>query len=95
MTESINVCDVGDGGNTTLHAVEETHIASGVSMLVLQNPGAPLVAPGSPKFLDFDPKGKLSGDGSYVNLHNNVWGTNFPMWFGEDFRARFRLVLGE
>jgi hypothetical protein len=27
----------------------------------------------------------------HVNLFNNVWGTNFRMWFDED--ARFRFVL--
>jgi len=29
--------------------------------------------------------------GMYVNLYNNIWGTNFPMWYAED--ARFRFVL--
>ncbi len=27
-----------------------------------------------------------------LNLHNNVWGTNFPMWFGDDARFRFRVT---
>lgn len=25
----------------------------------------------------------------HINLRNNVWGTNFPMWYGEDARFRF------
>jgi hypothetical protein len=29
--------------------------------------------------------------GVYVNLFNNQWGTNFPMWNEGDGRARFVL----
>jgi len=29
--------------------------------------------------------------GMHFNLHNNLWGTNFPMWFEEDCRFRFIL----
>ena len=32
-----------------------------------------------------------AGGAMHVNLYNNVWGTNFPMWYEED--ARFRFVL--
>ena len=28
-----------------------------------------------------------------MNLHNNVWGTNFTMWFDDDLRFRFVLEL--
>jgi hypothetical protein len=27
------------------------------------------------------------------NLHNNKWGTNFPMWWEGDFSARYRLSV--
>lgn len=30
--------------------------------------------------------------GVYLNLFNNQWGTNFPMWYEGDGRARFRLA---
>ena len=33
-------------------------------------------------------------DGFSVNLHNNVWGTNFRMWFDDDLRYRFELDFG-
>jgi hypothetical protein len=25
------------------------------------------------------------------NLHNNVWSTNFPLWYEDDGQFRFRL----
>jgi hypothetical protein len=25
----------------------------------------------------------------HFNLYNNVWGTNFPMWYEDDARFRF------
>ena len=33
--------------------------------------------------------------GMHFLLYDNVWGTNFPMWFGEDARFRFVLRVGE
>jgi hypothetical protein len=27
----------------------------------------------------------------HFNLYNNVWGTNFAMWYDEDSRFRFSL----
>jgi len=32
--------------------------------------------------------------GIHFNLYNNVWGTNFPMWYEKDARFRFLLRFG-
>ncbi len=32
----------------------------------------------------------LQADGFHLNLYNNVWGTNFPMWYDEDALFRYR-----
>ncbi|NOG48471.1 MAG: hypothetical protein HND48_02750 [Chloroflexi bacterium] len=50
-----------------------------------------LVAPGRPSLLDFHNRLPDMSGGVHFNLYNNVWGTNFPMWFEDD--ARFRFVL--
>ena len=50
-----------------------------------------LVAPGEPSLLNFSNRQPPLQHGMHVNLYNNVWGTNFPMWYAED--ARFRFVL--
>ena len=54
---------------------------------------APLVAPGALSLLNFTNDEPDLEEGVSFNLHNNVWGTNFPMWFEDDCRFRFRLRL--
>ena len=46
-----------------------------------------LVAPFGRRLLDYD----LSPEGQdmYFNLYNNIWNTNFPMWYSDDTRFRF------
>ena len=53
---------------------------------------APLVSIGKPAVLDFQ---NIDFDRSKVffNLYNNAWGTNFPMWYSEDARFRFSVIL--
>jgi hypothetical protein len=29
----------------------------------------------------------------HFNLYNNIWGTNHPMWYDEDAKFRFALIL--
>ncbi len=55
---------------------------------------APLVAPGEPSLLNFSNRQPPLRQGVHFNLYNNVWGTNFPMWYGEDARFRFVLRFG-
>ena len=31
--------------------------------------------------------------GMHFNLHNNLWGTAFPQWYGDDGAARFRIYV--
>jgi hypothetical protein len=64
---------------------------STVDSLVIETVDAPLVAVGAPALLEFGDDLPRAEEGVHVNLFNNVWGTNFPQWFGED--ARFRLVI--
>jgi hypothetical protein len=77
------------GGARFLHAVERAE-ADSFSCIPHD---APLVAPGGPRLLRADDRQPDRRRGISVNLHNNVWGTNFPMWYGEDARFRFTLDL--
>ena len=49
-----------------------------------------LVTFGKPDLLEFD-DAKITGEAVSVNLYNNVWGTNFPMWYDEDGRIRMKI----
>ncbi|MNW04650.1 hypothetical protein D3C71_2007670 [compost metagenome] len=55
----------------------------------------PLVAPQSWDFMTFCKTLPDFSEGVRFNIHNNKWGTNFPMWWEGDFSARFRLRLND
>jgi hypothetical protein len=80
-------------GNRSLHAVHGIERA-GEAPFRLATLDAPLVAVGEPRLLRFENRVATPDDGFHVNLHNNVWGTNFRMWFDDDLRYRFELVIG-
>ena len=55
----------------------------------------PLVAPGDTDHLlwyDGSSPPDLNG-GWHFNLWNNVWGTAFPQWYGDNGQARYTLEL--
>ena len=52
----------------------------------------PLSAPQSWNFMTFCKELPDYSDGVRFNLHNNKWGTNFPMWCEGDIMARFRIT---
>jgi hypothetical protein len=94
MGTAVNPRDVVRYGNRRLHSVDnDVRYRDSLGGIDLFTPDAPLVAPGAPGLLDFaqtqpDPK-----HGMHVNLYNNVWGTNFPMWHDEDALFRFLVVV--
>jgi hypothetical protein len=82
-------------GNRHLHASGKYILwRNQANSLKITSLDAPLVAPGKPSLLDFNNDQPQIADGMHFNLLNNVWGTNFPMWFEEDCRFRFELFCG-
>jgi hypothetical protein len=92
MGQLISPLEVVRNGNRRLHAV-----GTGVSYddarggLAIETLDAPLVAPGEPALLNFTNRQPPLRLGMHFNLYNNVWGTNFPLWYEDD--ARFRFIL--
>lgn len=88
-----------DPGEVLRHGARQLHAVGRGARLRMPEGGAlwfdtldaPLVAPGAPALLTHRNRKPHMGGGIHVNLHNNVWGTNFPMWYGEDGAARFAL----
>ena len=92
LGQDVSPLDVVAGGGRHLHAVGEGVRWPGPEGTVaLRTLDAPLVAPGRPSLLDPDPAPLDLAGGAWVCLHDNVWGTNFPMW--SEGRARFRFDL--
>lgn len=91
MGQPIAPDEVVRDGNRRLHAVQRVEYRDPAAHLRLETLDAPLVALGQPSPLTFTNRLPSLRQGVHVNLYNNVWGTNFPMWYDED--ARFRFVL--
>jgi hypothetical protein len=80
---------IADGG-LHLHAV--TRIVSyrdAQGSFTLETLDAPLVSPGQRGLLVFNNQLPEMHEGVHVNLYNNLWGTAFPQWYGDDMRFRF------
>ena len=88
LGQQVDPEEVVPGGSQRLHAV-----GKGVSFetLELETTDAPLVNVGEPSLLTFPTEKPPTDQGVAVNLHNNIWGTNYPMWYEEDARFRFRM----
>jgi hypothetical protein len=78
-----------------LHAVERgVRYADERRVLEIEMLDTPIVSCLGPRLLHFDGRVPQDEDGISVCLFNNVWGTNFPQWYGESGLARFVLRFG-
>ncbi|WP_211746060.1 DUF5054 domain-containing protein [Paenibacillus sp. Marseille-Q4541] len=94
LGEQISPLSVVKDGNRNMHGVNSGLYYKGADGKVsIETLDAPLVSPGEPRLLQFDNTYAPLTGGLHFNLHNNVWGTNFMMWFEDDMKFRFRLKL--
>jgi hypothetical protein len=92
LGQAVSPLEVVKGGNRKLHAVcTGLHYRDLDDELWIETFDTPLVAPGERSLLKFDNRPPPLKRGIHFALFNNVWGTNFPMWY--DDNARFRFVL--
>lgn len=90
----ISPLDVIKDGNRKLHGVDRgVGYRDKGGAFNIETLDAPLVAPGEPSLLNFNNKQPVMKNGMHFNLLNNVWGTNFAMWYEDDARFRFTLSL--
>lgn len=94
LGRNISPLEVVANGNRHLHACGQgVSCTDGSRTMVITALDSPLVAPGEPALLNFTNDQPDQTRGMHFNLHNNLWGTNFPMWFEEDCRFRFKLAF--
>ena len=92
LGQRVSPLEIVRRGGRSLHGVGEgVHYDGLDGPLVLRTPDAPLVAPGAPNLLDADPPIPDLAGGWHVLLHDNCWGTNFPMW--SEGPAQFSFTL--
>ncbi len=80
-------------GGAQLQAVEALRGTSARQGFALDLLDAALVAPNGTPFMEYCAEPPDYAGGMRVNLYNNKWGTNFPMWWEGDIRFRFVLRL--
>jgi hypothetical protein len=92
----VDPLDVVRSGNRHLHACGEGVRWQGQRGHVrIHNQDAALVAPGQRSLLDFNNRLPRLNEGMHFLLYDNLWGTNFPMWFEEDMKFRFTVDFGK
>lgn len=84
---------IAPSGGGQLQAVEAVETRADGQTLQLTLLDAALVAPATSPFIPFQPERPNFSGGLCINLYNNKWGTNFPMWWEGDAKFRFVLTL--
>lgn len=107
-----SVFSVVKNGSFYQHAVEQVSLVeqlqSGTVNLGLTSTDVPLVCPifvGEENILSPTPfpylerpRSATAVDGFAFNIHNNVWNTNYPLWYpfteeDKTFKARFKMTV--
>eukprot|EP00698_Gefionella_okellyi_P016787 TRINITY_DN4829_c0_g1_i1.p1 TRINITY_DN4829_c0_g1~~TRINITY_DN4829_c0_g1_i1.p1 ORF type:complete len:412 (-),score=80.24 TRINITY_DN4829_c0_g1_i1:4-1239(-) len=91
----INPLDVISNGSRRLHAaLSGFRCQTGTRELSVHTVDAPLVAPGDTEhLLMFDDSLPDVRAGMHINVYNNLWGTAFPQWYGDNAKFRFRVEM--
>ena len=88
LGKEINPFAVVKNGSRNLSAVQEVDFKNNKIVNCL----SPLVSIGKGKILEFDNKFEdISKDGISFILYDNVWGTNFPLWYEDN--AYFKFII--
>lgn len=92
LGQLLSPLEVVKGGNRNMHAVNRGMFYQGADGEVsIETLDAPMVCPGQRRLLQFDHTFAPLAGGMHMNLHNNVWGTNFRAWYSDDAQFRFKL----
>jgi len=88
LGSDIHPLEVISLGNREMHATEGLLQFEDIRLELVDSP---LIAVGQPSVYHFYNQLPDTSAGIWVNLFNNMWGTNFPMW--NEGNARFRMLL--
>lgn len=85
----VNPYRICPGGNTRLHAVTGLQVGP----MAVQSHHAPVLSVGGAYLYDVEETVGAPENGMYYLLWNNRWGTNFPLWYGDNARFDFTVML--
>ncbi|MGX7417205.1 DUF5054 domain-containing protein [Carnobacterium gallinarum] len=95
LDEPISPYNVVENGNRNMHALSHQGLTyQGIEgNLAITSLEAPLFSFGRRSLLHFDNKQPSLNQNIYLNLYNNIWGTNFTAWFEGDMLYHFDVYL--
>ena len=88
LGEWVNCSEVVNKGGRCLWG---TDYGVKTQTILLESDDSSLISCGLDTLLSFDCRKACADRGLFVNLYNNIWATNFPLWYDED--AHFRMSL--
>lgn len=92
----IDYKNVASMGGKNLHAVEKCVLQNHSGSFDFVNYHSPLISIGRGKILEYDNTiESIEKDGIAYVLYNNVWGTNFPLWYEDNARFTFEILKNE
>ncbi len=94
LGDTVDPLSVISKGSRNLHAVYDTVVTTDKKSYIFLNYDSPIVSPGRGKILEFDNKFEdIEKDGISYVLYDNVWGTNFPLWYEDNAKFRFMIAV--
>ncbi|MCD7774038.1 MAG: DUF5054 domain-containing protein [Clostridiales bacterium] len=82
------------GGGRNLHAVQYSKLKTDKNVYRFTNFHSPLISIGKGKILEYDNKLEdIDKDGIAYVLQDNVWGTNFPLWYEDNACFKFEIAV--
>lgn len=91
INEDINFKDVVQYGNRNYHCVNKVITIDNDNTIEIEPLDSPLTSIGEMRLYSFEQNFANINNGIHTNLYNNLWGTNFKMWYEEDIISRFKL----
>lgn len=92
LGSKIDYSNVVSMGGKKLHAVEKCIFENPSGAFSILNYHSPLLSLGQGKILEYDNKiENAQKDGISYVLYDNVWGTNFPLWYEDNAMFSFKI----
>ncbi|MBQ8209291.1 MAG: DUF5054 domain-containing protein [Clostridia bacterium] len=94
LGDRVNPVNVVSKGSRNLHAVKKALLTTENAQYSIINRHSPLISVGRGKILEFDNEFEdYATDGIAYVLYNNVWGTNFPLWYEDNASFDFIFII--
>jgi hypothetical protein len=94
MGYKVNVLDVVEGGNRQMHGIDNyVDVVTSKGTIRITSLDAPLVVIGERNALNYSTSLPDLSKGIHFCLFNNLWGTNFTMWWEGSISYRFKIEM--